>query len=293
MSIRKLPNTSSPDEIAAVLQEDGVVCVQNFVTPETLSGLQQDLLPLLEQTTAGDDPFFHGDKTRRMSRLFSRSDHAVSIAMNPLYLETSRKILQANPPKVWFGDQQAEVVPDIQIGATQIIQIWPGQGGQPLHRDDAVYFWRHPSFQRETTVNFMVALTEFTRENGATRVIPGSHLWDDERMPKVEETVAAEMGPGDALLWLGSTYHGGGANVSDAPRTGISMPCILAHLRQEENQYLSIPIEKVKTFPEEFQQLLGWGMGQTYAGWIERNGRSVPPLELLKLEDFQEVGLIP
>ncbi|GAB3630044.1 hypothetical protein PTE30175_04809 [Pandoraea terrae] len=293
MSIRKLPNISSPDEIAAVLREDGVVCVQSFVTPETLNGLKQDLLPLLEQTSAGDDPYFHGDKTRRLSRLFSRTDHAVSIAMNPLFLETSRKILQANPPKVWFGDQQMEVVPDIQVSATQIIQIWPGQGGQPLHRDDTVYLWRHPTYQRDSTVNIMVALTEFTHENGATRVIPGSHKWDDERMPKVEETVSAEMSAGDALLWLGSTYHGGGENVTDAPRTGIVMPYILQFLRQEENHYLSIPIEKMKTFPEEFQRLLGWSMGETYAGWIERNGRSVSPLELLKLESFKEVGLIP
>jgi ectoine hydroxylase-related dioxygenase (phytanoyl-CoA dioxygenase family) len=293
MSIQKLPNTSSPAEIAAVLREDGVVCVQNFAAPETLNGLKQDLLPLLEQTPAGEDPYFHGDKTRRFGRLFSRTDHAVSIAMNPLFLETSRNILQANPPKVWFCDQQTEVTPDMQIGATQIIQIWPGQGGQPLHRDDTVYLWRHPTFQRETTVNIMVALTEFTHDNGGTRVIPGSHKWDDERMPKIEETVSAEMSAGDALLWLGSTYHGGGENVADAPRTGIVMPYILSILRQEENQYLSIPIEKVKVFPEEFQQLLGWSMGKTYAGWIDLNGQTVSPIELLRQENFKEVGLIP
>ncbi|MEM5432808.1 phytanoyl-CoA dioxygenase family protein [Cupriavidus oxalaticus] len=293
MSIRKLAATSSPQEVSAVLQEDGVVCVQNFVTPETLSGLKQDLLPLLGQAAAGDDAYFHGDKTRRLSRLFARTDHVAAIAMNPLFLEASRNILQANPPTVWCGDQQSEVVPDIQIGATQVIQILPGQGGQPLHRDDFVYLWRHPSPQRETTVNVMVALTEFTHENGGTRVIPGSHKWDDERMPKVEETVSAEMNAGDALLWLGSTYHGGGANVADAPRTGITMPYILAFLRQEENHYLSIPIEKIKAFPEELQRLLGWSMGQTYAGWIERNGQIVSPLELLKLEEFKEVGLLP
>src|SRR5215472_14120225 len=104
MSIRKLSNTSSPDEIAAVMREDGVVCVTGFLSPETLGGLKQDLMPLLDQIPAGDDPFFHGEKTRRLSRLFARTDHAASIALNPLSLETARKILQVHPVKMWFGD---------------------------------------------------------------------------------------------------------------------------------------------------------------------------------------------
>lgn len=293
MSIRKLSNTSSPDEISAVLREDGVVCVTGFTSPETLDGLKKDLMPLLEQIPSGDDAFFHGEKTRRLSRLFGRTDHAVSIALNPLFLETARQILQVNPVKIWLGEQMLESVSDIQIGATQAIQIWPGQAGQPLHRDDAVYLWRHPTFEREARVNVMVALSEFTHENGATRVIPGSHKWDDDRMPTVEETVSAEMSAGDALMWLGSTYHGGGENTSNGPRTGISMPYDLSFLRQEENQYLSVPIDKVKAFPEEVQRLLGWSRGETFLGWIELGGKIVDPLELLKLDAFKEVGLIP
>lgn len=292
MSLRKLPNTSSPDEIAAVLREDGVVCVKGVAAPETLSGLKEDLMPLLDQIPAGD-PFFHGEKTRRLSRLFARTDHAASIALNPLYLETARRILQERSMPVWLGDQRLDSAPDIQIGTTQAIQIWPGQAGQPLHRDDAVYLWRHPTYEREARMNTMLALTEFTHENGATRVIPGSHKWDDERMPKPEETISAEMSAGDALLWLGSTYHAGGANTSDGPRTGISMTYDLSILRQEENQYLSIPIEKVKSFPEELQRLLGWSRGETFAGFVEVNGQIVDPLELLKRADFKEVGLIP
>ncbi|MBP0620909.1 phytanoyl-CoA dioxygenase family protein [Cupriavidus consociatus] len=292
MSIRKLPNTSSPDEIAAVLEEDGVVCVKGFTTPETLNGLKQDLMPLLDTTPGGDDTFFLGNKTRRLARLFARTDHAVSVATNPLYLETARKILQSKPRKVWAGEHPMEVIPDLQIGGTQAIQIWPGQGAQPLHRDDAVFLWPHPSSQ-EARMNMMVALTEFTHENGATRVIPGSNKWGDERMPKVEETVTAEMSAGDALIWVGSTYHGGGENAADAPRTGIVIQLDLAYLRQEENQYLSIPIERMKALPEEIQRLLGWSRSETYGGWVEHKGQMVAPLELLKIDDFKEVGLIP
>ncbi|WP_274008958.1 phytanoyl-CoA dioxygenase family protein, partial [Escherichia coli] len=76
--------------------------------------------------------------------------------------------------------------PDIQVGVTQAIQIHPGQGVQPLHRDDSVWLWRHPGYNREARVQIMIAITDFSEENGGTLVIPGSHKWDDERMPKQE-----------------------------------------------------------------------------------------------------------
>ena len=98
---------------------------------------------------------------------------------------------------------------------TQAIQILPGQGLQPLHRDDSVWLWRHPNYGREARFQVMVAVSDFTAANGATLVIPGSHKWDDERMQQ-EEAVSAEMSAGDALFFIGSTYHGGGKNTSDA-----------------------------------------------------------------------------
>jgi ectoine hydroxylase-related dioxygenase (phytanoyl-CoA dioxygenase family) len=104
----------------------------------------------------------------------------------------------------------------------------------------------------------MIAASEFTARNGATRVIPGSHRWDDERGPREDEAVPAEMRAGSALLWLGSTYHGAGANRSDGPRTGLSYALDLGNLRQEENQYLSIPLDVVRGYPEDVQRLLGY-----------------------------------
>jgi ectoine hydroxylase-related dioxygenase (phytanoyl-CoA dioxygenase family) len=136
----------------------------------------------------------------------------------------------------------------------------------------------------------MLAISDFTEENGATRVIPGSHQWDDERMPTQEETVAAEMKAGSALLWMGSVYHGGGANTSSSPRTGLTMAYDLAFLRLEENHFLSLPIERVRQLPPEMQRLLGWSASSTLLGWVEIDGQMRDPQELLGMPAFSEPG---
>lgn len=136
----------------------------------------------------------------------------------------------------------------------------------------------------------MLALSDFTEENGATRVIPGSHEWNDERMPTQDETIAAEMPAGSALLWMGSVYHGGGANTSSAPRTGLTMAYDLAFLRLEENHFLSIPIERLRRLPAEMQRLLGWSCSSTLLGWVEVDGQMRDPQELLAMPSFAGAG---
>lgn len=289
MEIRKLSATASIEEVCKVIEEDGGVIIQQFASPELLSALRDELYPLLEQTPKGTDEYFAGTQTRRVSRLIARTKHAADVALSPLFLETSRAII-GKPVQIWSGEHRHEIVPDVQLGVTQAIQIHPGQGQQPLHRDDSVWLWRHPGYGREARLQIMVAVSEFTRQNGATMVIPGSHKWDDDRMPRQEEAVPAEMDAGDALMFIGSTYHGGGKNQSVAPRTGLTMSYDLSVLRQEENHFLTIPIEKVKTFPVELQRLLGWSVSTTFLGFVERNGVMCDPHELLQMESFLEVG---
>ncbi|UJJ31485.1 phytanoyl-CoA dioxygenase family protein [Halopseudomonas maritima] len=289
MSLRYLPNTASIDEIVEVIREDGGVIIRGFLKPRILRGLRQDLLPRLEGTPGGEDAYFAGAQTGRLSRLFARSKYMVDLALNPLFLQSARALLQT-PINGWSGEVRHEIAPDIQVGVTQAIQIRPGQGKQPLHRDDSVWLWRHPHYGREARLQIMVALSAFSRENGATHVIPGSHRWDDERMPTEAESVQAEMEPGDALLWVGSTYHGGGENRTSTPRTGLTMAYDLAILRQEENHFLSLPLERVRQFPEELQRLLGWSCSATFMGWVELNGQFVDPHTLLQRADFREPG---
>lgn len=292
MNAKKLVTLSANDSVervVEVIKRDGGVIISNFVSEQALSALREELDSYLNETPCGLDAYFAGAQTRRVARIIGRSDTAVKVALNPLFLESAKAILQT-PTHVWVGTDRVEIEPDIQLSITQAIQIGPGQGLQPLHRDDSTSLWRHPQYGREARLQMMLAISDFTEENGATRVIPGSHTWDDERMPTQEETVAAEMSAGSALFWMGSVYHGGGANQSDQPRTGLTMAYDLAFLRLEENHFLSIPLERVRQLPEEMQRLLGWSASKTLLGWVEIDGQMRDPHDLLGMASFTEVG---
>ncbi len=280
MAVVAVPNTSSVDEIVQIMMRDGGVIIENFISDDVLNILRSDLGPILDDTPHAAEDTFLGTKTRRLSRLFSRSRAIADVATNPLYLGAARAIL-CHPVHVWLGTDRTEIIPDLRIGMAQAIQIWPGQTAQPLHRDDNVFLWRHPTHGREARVQLMLAITDFTQANGGTLVVPGSHLWDDERMPEKDEALPTTMKAGSALIFLGSTYHAGGTNLSDAPRTGLTMALDAAHLRQEENMYLTLAPDVVASYPEEIQRLLGWSVGRNFMGWIEVDGQLIDPIELV------------
>ncbi|MCG5438988.1 phytanoyl-CoA dioxygenase family protein [Micromonospora foliorum] len=253
------------DDVVTVLERDGCIIIENFVDQATLDGLWEDLGPLLDGTRYSKSGY-DGHLTRRVSSLFRRTSHLTPIFLHPLYLGAARQIME-KPVHMWVGQARIEMTPNIQISATQAIQIDPGQGRQPLHRDDSLHLRRHPG--PTTRVQLMLALSEFTQENGATLVIPGSHHWDDERAPRYNEAIPAAMPAGSALLWLGGVYHGGGGNVSTEPRTSLTVSYDLGNLRQEENQFLAVPRDVVLTLPEEVQRLLGYDRCPPGVGWYE------------------------
>lgn len=254
LRLTTLPVSTSIDEAIDVVDRDGAVIIEDFVDADTLRGLWDDLGPALERQAAGDGRLV-GEKTRILPGLIRRTVRSVTIMRQPHFLGLARHFLQ-RPVQAWLGERRMEFVPTIQLGVARAIQIWPGVPIQPLHRDDTAHLRTHPG--PESRVQVMVAASEFTARNGATRVIRGSHRWDDERAPRDDEAVPAEMRDGSALLWLGSTYHGAGVNASDAPRTGVSYAYDLGNLRQEDNQYLSVPLDVVRDYPEDIQRLLGY-----------------------------------
>lgn len=279
-----LPATAEAADAIAVLQRDGGVVIDGFLAPGTLEGLRCDLLPRLERQSAGRDGF-SGFKTRRLGALFAHSRHAADIATHPLYLHVAEHFL-CRPREVWVGERRLTLAADVRIGVTQAIQIGPGQGAQPLHRDDTAFMWRHPTGGREGRVQIICAVSDFTAENGATLVIPGSHLWDDDRQPLMSETVPTEMKAGSALIFLGSTFHAGGANTTEGElRTAAGMALDAANVRQEENMYLSLTPELVASYPEVIQRLLGWSAGANHMGWVEVDGQMVDPIHLLRPRD--------
>lgn len=267
-------------EVIDVLERDGGLVIENFLSPATIDGLKDDLLPLIEQQATGKDEFF-GLQTRRMSGLFAKSRHCADVVTNPLFLPAARHFV-CKPFKRWSGAEKIEMRCDLQVGVGQVIQIGPGQGGQSLHRDDAAFFWNR-SYGREVRLQIMVALTDFTAENGGTMVIPGSHHWNDERQPDPKDAIATEMRKGSALLFLGGVYHGGGTNRTASEwRTGLTFALDASFIRQEENHYLSLRPEEVAAYPEEIQRLLGWSMSGRSLGWVEIDGVQTDPNELLR-----------
>lgn len=253
------------DDVVEILERDGAVIIENFVDAATLRGLLDDLVPVLDAGVHCQKGY-DGHRTRRVSSLFRRTGHLLPVVTQPLYLGASRRIMQ-KPSHMWVGQARIEVTPTIQLSATQAIQIDPGQGKQPLHRDDALHLRSHPG--PTSRVQLMLALTEFTAANGATLVIPGSHHWDDEHPPRYAEAIPAAMPAGSGLIWLGGVFHGGGANTTDAARRSLTICYDLGNLRQEENQFLSVPKEIVRELPEEVQRLLGYDRCPPGLGWYE------------------------
>ncbi|MGE0139324.1 MAG: phytanoyl-CoA dioxygenase family protein, partial [Ilumatobacteraceae bacterium] len=161
---------------------------------------------------------------------------------------------------------------------TQSIAIGPESPAQYLHRDQWCFdFFPFPR-DVDVEVSTIWALCDFTEENGATRVVPDSHRTPDDVRYLPEQTLPAVMPRGSVVLYLGSTVHGGGANVSSSTRFGLNVDYIVGWLRQEENQYLSYTLDEVKAFPERIQRLVGYEVGAYALGYID-GGRS--PMSLL------------
>ncbi len=253
--IARLSNEAGPDDVAAAVVRDGAVIVEGVADPALLERIEAELRPFLDATTTGPDDF-SGQLTRRTGSLIARSPACRDLVMHPLALGAARTFLgQAT---------------NIQLHLTQAIAIGPGESAQPIHRDQWAFdFFPFPAGY-EVQCNTIWALTDFTEENGATRVVVGSNALED---PSVAfgpaDTEPAAMPRGSVLFYSGSVYHGGGANDSAATRIGLNITYAVAWLRQEENQYLSVPREVAETLPVDLLRLMGYDRGAYALGYID------------------------
>lgn len=188
---------------------------------------------------------FYGADTVRIDGLPGKSETFVELMCHRLLLEAADHFLLPN-------------CIHYTLNTGQLIEIRPGETPQTLHRDEGA--WLHYREARpELSVEVMFALTDFSRENGATRIVPGSHRWEEKREPLPEEIAVAEMSAGSAVFYLGSTLHGGGANQTTRERRrGMFLGFCLGWLRTEENTFLTTPIEVVRNMPRRAQELLGY-----------------------------------
>jgi ectoine hydroxylase-related dioxygenase (phytanoyl-CoA dioxygenase family) len=243
------------DEVLAILDRDGAVILEDALSASRIRSILDEIAPFIAGTAPFDDDFV-GRATTRTGGLVARSKTARGAVMHPVVLEAARAFL-------------TRYSTNIQLNLTQIMRLLPGEKAQGLHRDR--YIWsRSLAREIEPQFNTMWAMTEFTEENGATRVIPGSQQWDWEREPIASETIPAEMRAGSVLLYTGSVLHGGGANRSSAPRIGMNLTYLLDWLRQEENQYLSCPPEIARGLSPELQDLLGYTVGNGALGYYSK-----------------------
>jgi ectoine hydroxylase-related dioxygenase (phytanoyl-CoA dioxygenase family) len=252
--IERLPASASPERVHEILLRDGCAVVERLVPEGVMRAALAELEPWIQATPTGRDDFA-GRRTRRTGGLVARSPTCRTLIQHPLILATAEQLLAG--------------ATSFQLHLTQVIAIGPGEPGQPIHRDQWAFdFFPFPSGY-EVQCNTIWAMSDFTAENGATRVIPGSHRYEDRLQLAHEDCEAAEMPAGSVFVYTGAVYHAGGANRSQQTRYGLNLTYARSWLRQEENQYLSVPFEVARTLPDDLLRLIGYQRGAYALGYVD------------------------
>lgn len=254
MQIPRFDRSATAEDVADGMAQAGCAIVERLVDPAQMDAARRELAPWLEATPTGSDAFA-GKRTRRTGGLVARSPLCRDFVTHSLVLGVVGRVLAH--------------ATNFHLHLTQVIAIGPGEPGQLIHRDQWAFdFFPFPSGY-EVQCNTIWAMTEFSEANGATRVIPGSHRLADKLQFQHADTVPAEMPAGSVVFYTGSLYHGAGANRSDAVRYGLNLTYARGWLRQEENQYLSVPLDVARTLPEPLLKLIGYARGAYALGYVD------------------------
>lgn len=275
--ITRLPSTDI-DALPEVLRRDGVAIVEGLLDADLLSRFNAELDDLLDNAATGDDrkfindgvAWFFGERTRHVTGVAGKSKvFAEEILTLPAYMSACEAILRPN-------------CADYLLNLAHVLDRGPGGDQQMIHRDEDIWV-NVPQPRPEIQLASVIALVDFTAENGATRVVPGSHVWPRDRQATDAELVPAVMDAGSTVVYLGSTLHAGGGNTTDQWRRAMHVSYCVGWLRTEENMYLTTPLDIVRTLPRRNQQLLGFGahdaieIGGGYLGAVELQD----PVELI------------
>lgn len=244
---------SAADRHGARLQREGYCIVPRALEPDHLARLEADLSDPFARTPLCTGTFY-GERTRRFGALLRRSPRMAALVMHPTVLAI-------------VGQQLLPWCDRIALNLTQAIEIQPGAPAQFPHRDEDM--WQGPKGTLEYLVNVMWPLNPFSAANGGTRLWPGSHLDPGAPLPSEEDAVASTVLPGDALLFLGSTLHSGGANADRLPRRGIIISYCLGWLKPFELQWLVYPPAIARDFDPELAALVGYAQHRPNLGNVE------------------------
>jgi ectoine hydroxylase-related dioxygenase (phytanoyl-CoA dioxygenase family) len=256
MNLQQFSKEAPADQLAAALRRDGAIVIRNLASTEVVNGVNDEFQAHFAEQGNRARNDFSGRQTIRITGVLRYAPSAASLIADATVLELADSVLLPH-------------CESYQIGSTTGIRLLQGQGAQPMHRDDSCYPIQIPGL--ELQIGVIWALDEFTEKNGGTRVVLGSHrylrAWHEV---VVSEYVSAAMPSGSALIYLGSTLHGGGENKSSAPRTALVNTYSLGWLRQESNQYLEVPPEIAAHYDERLRALLGY---TTHGGGVDQVGK--------------------
>ena len=250
-------------DVMAAYDADGGVIVRDLLSDDARRAIVEDLSAGLEDTSPGSKSgmdlweTFHGRNTVRFCGLAARSrafvDHAL---LNPVFTAVTDELLLANGADYW-------------LNTGQVMAIGPGEPAQYLHRDENN--WPEAvAADREITVSCLFALSDFTRENGATVVVAGSQrrppglVRGAEASP--DEIAYAEMPAGSGLIYSGKVIHGAGGNTTENWRYGMHVSFVVGWLRPEEASPLAVDRDRAASLPERARELLGWGSYHSEGG---------------------------
>jgi ectoine hydroxylase-related dioxygenase (phytanoyl-CoA dioxygenase family) len=285
-SLERFTAQSVPDAIYEAIERDGAAIVEGLLPLDVVARVNAEVEAAVTAADPDEALFnplmqaFHGPFTKQVAGMPGISPtFAVDVMCHPLLLALCDRILAPSCARY-------------QLNLGHLLQRGPGSEEQWLHRDEAV--WSDvPRPAPELQLATVIAFVDFTRDNGATRVVPGSHRWPDRQLspaeqmtrtsPTPDQIAYAEMPAGSAVVYTGGTIHAGGANVTDTPRRGAHLSYCLGWLRTEEHNYLSTPPAVAAKLPRIAQELLGYAMhdsiprGGGYLGMV----RMQDPVELL------------
>tara|TARA_Y100001970_G_scaffold288855_1_gene417367 strand:+ start:45812 stop:46705 length:894 start_codon:yes stop_codon:yes gene_type:complete len=244
---------NTPDEeILRIIDEDAAVIIDEVIPTSKIDSILKELEPYIEVNLKGADEFT-GFQTSRVGALIARSHGCRDLAMHEKINSLATEFLEPH-------------CDNYQLHFTSLVSIGPGETKQILHRDRGLW-GGYISRKIETQFAVVWAASDFTYENGATQLVPGSHKWDAKREALEEEIAYAEMKKGSVLIYTGSVLHGGGNNISNDLRSGIFIHYAPGWIRQQENQYLSCPPEIAKDLSPELRSLIGYSKGGYVMGF--------------------------
>jgi ectoine hydroxylase-related dioxygenase (phytanoyl-CoA dioxygenase family) len=241
---------TAPETVLKTLDRDGYAMLPGLLSPVECAAIRAEVERWLAATPTGRNSF-EGYKTQRVYNLVGKSRVFDPLIEHPLVVSLCDALL----------------APQYQLSSAVAICLGPDQAAQALHYDDQLFPVPRP--RPPLVFSAMWAIDDFTEANGATRVIVGSHRWADERPDAATPAAPVEMPRGSLLVYVGTLWHGGGANRTDRVRAGVNVNYNRGWLRQQENQYLGVPREVAAGLSETMRRLIGYDVHPPFIGYVD------------------------